>query len=251
MNISWDAEGYRRNFSFVPAYGGAVVDLVGARPGARCLDLGCGSGALTAELAERGLDVVGMDASPEMLDVARREHPDLCFIEGDATCFELAKPVDVVFSNAVLHWIDRADQPRALSCVARALVPGGEFVFEMGGHACGARVHEALAHAFSRRGLAYEVPFFFPTVGEYAPLVEAAGMRVTYATLFDRPTAQVGPDGMANWIRMFVRRPFDGMDSAEAEEIVSEAVAELRPTMLRGGTWFVDYTRLRMRAVRI
>ena len=65
MNISWDAEGYRRNFSFVPAYGGAVVDLVGAGPGARCLDLSCGSGALTAELAERGLDVVGMDASPE------------------------------------------------------------------------------------------------------------------------------------------------------------------------------------------
>ena len=113
MNISWDAEGYRRNFSFVPAYGEAVVDLVGARSGARCLDLGCGGGTLTAELAERGLDVVGMDASPEMLDVARREHPDLCFIEGDATCFELAKPVDVVFSNSVLHWIDRADQSRA------------------------------------------------------------------------------------------------------------------------------------------
>ena len=119
------------------------------------------------------------------------------------------------------------------------------------GGACGARVHEALAHAFARRDLAYEVPFFFPTVGEYAPLVEAAGMRVTYATLFDRPTAQVGPDGMVNWIRMFVRRPFDGMDSAEAGGIVSEAVAELRPTMLRDGTWFVDYTRLRMRAVRI
>lgn len=50
---------------------------------------------------------------------------------------------------------------------------------------------------------------------------------------------------------MFVRRPFDGMDSAEAGGIVSEAVAELRPTMLRDGTWFVDYTRLRMRAVRI
>lgn len=251
MNISWDAEGYRRNFSFVPAYGEAVIDLVSARPGARCLDLGCGGGALTAELAARGLDVVGMDASPEMLDVARREHPDLRFFEGNATSFELAKPVDVVFSNAVLHWIDRADQPRALSCVARALVPGGEFVFEMGGHACGEQVHEALARAFSRRGLGYEVPFFFPTVGEYAPLVEAAGMRVTHAALFDRPTAQAGPDGMASWIRMFVRRPFDGLGAATAKEIVAEAVAELRPCLLQDGTWYVDYTRLRMRAVRV
>ena len=251
MNISWNAQGYEKDFSFVPAYGAAVMDLIDAEPGASYLDLGCGNGTLTAELAARGLDVVGMDASPEMIGLARATHPELRFVLGDATSFRLESPVDVVFSNAMLHWIDAELHPAALACVAAALAPGGQFVFECGGYGCGARIHEALAQAFARHGLSYEMPFYFPTVGEYAPLVEAAGMRVTDAFLFDRPTALKGPDGMADWIRMFVRRPFEGMDPTLEAELVSEAVEALRPEMLRDGTWYADYVRLRMRAVKM
>lgn len=251
MNIGWNAGGYERDFSFVPAYGRDVVGLVDVRPGETCLDLGCGNGTLTAELCERGLDAFGMDASPEMLALARKSHPELRFIEGDATSFTLGRTVDVVFSNAVLHWIDRGRHPEMLSHVAAALRPGGQFVFECGGYGCGARIHAALADSFRRHGLVYEMPFYFPTVGEYAPLVEAAGMRVTDASLFDRPTALKGPDGMADWIHMFVRRPFDGVDEAVAGEIVAEAVEGLRREMLRDGVWHADYVRLRMRAVKI
>lgn len=178
MNISWDATGYEKNFSFVPAFGAAAMDLIDAEDGAHCLDLGCGNGTLTAELAARGLDVVGMDASPEMIELARATHPELRFVLGDATSFSLDAPVDVVFSNSMLHWIDRELHPAALACVAAALAPGGQLVFECGGHGCGARIHAALARTFARHGLDYQMPFFFPTVGEYAPLVEAAGLRV-------------------------------------------------------------------------
>lgn len=252
MNIEWDAKGYDKNFGFVPGYGAAVADLLEAVPGASCLDLGCGNGTLTAELAARGLDVTGMDASPQMLALARANHPDLRFVEGDATSFSLERPVDAVFSNAVLHWIDAKKQSAALAHVAAALVPGGEFVFEMGGHACGARTHKALSGVFAAHGLTYKMPFFFPTVGEYAPLVEAAGLRVTYAALFDRPTALAGPDGMADWIHMFVRRPFEGVEPELAEQIITEAVDTLRedPVLWHDGTWYADYTRLRMRAVK-
>ena len=103
MNVTWDARGYERDFSFVPSYGEGVIDLIDVRPGETCLDLGCGNGALTAALRDRGLDAFGMDASPEMLALARENHPDLRFVEGDATSFTLERPVDVVFSNAVLH----------------------------------------------------------------------------------------------------------------------------------------------------
>ena len=251
MNVSWDAQGYEKNFSFVPSYGEGVIDLIDVRPGETCLDLGCGNGTLTAALRERGLDAFGMDASPEMLALARESHPDLRFVQGDATSFALEAPVDVVFSNAVLHWIDRELHPAALARVAAALRPGGQFVFECGGYGCGARIHAALARAFERRGLAYELPFYFPTVGEYAPLVEAAGLRVTHALLFDRPTQLKGPDGMSDWIRMFVQRPFDGMAPELADALIAEAVDELRPELLQDGVWYADYVRLRMRAVKV
>ena len=251
MNISWDAADYQQNFSFVPEYGKGVVDLISAPAGSSCLDLGCGNGSLTAELAARGYDVCGLDASPDMLELARTTYPDLRFIEADATSFQLPEPVDVVFSNAMLHWVDRARQPELLASVARALKPGGQFVFECGGFGCCARIHEALAHAFVDRGLGYEVPFFFPTIGEYAPLLEAAGLRPDTALLFDRPTRLVGPDGMRDWIHMFVKRPFEGMDAAMTQSIVDQAVDELRPELFHDGAWWADYVRLRMRATRV
>lgn len=250
MNISWDAVGYEKDFSFVPAYGAGVMDLIDARIGATCLDLGCGNGALTAELSARGFEAFGMDASAEMLSLARDRHPELRFIQADATRFSLDEPVDVVFSNAMLHWVDRDKHPAVLACVAAALAPGGQFVFECGGIGCCARIHEALAHAFAARGRGYEVPFWFPAVGEYAPLVEAAGMRVTHAFLFDRPTRLQGEDGMADWIRMFVKRPFEGLETVECDAIIADAVAELRSDLFRDGSWWADYVRLRMRAMR-
>lgn len=251
MNITWDAETYTKDFSFVPDYGRGVLDLIDARPGASCLDLGCGNGALTAELVARGFAVRGADASSAMIELAQQAHPDLRFDVADATDFALDAPVDVVFSNAVLHWIDRDRHPQALACVARALVPGGQLVFECGGFGCCARIHEALAASFSRHGLPYELPFYFPTIGEYAPLLEAAGLRPDMALLFDRPTRLAGPDGMRDWIHMFVKRPFDGLDPQLAEGIVAEAVVSLRPDLYRDGTWYADYVRLRMRARKI
>ena len=246
MNIQWDARGYTDRFSFVHHYGGALLELIGLDGSA--LDLGCGNGALTAELAERGLQVVGLDASRELLEIARANHPELMFRWGDATDFDLPEPVDVVFSNAVLHWIDAEKQPDVLKNVHRALKDGGEFVFEMGGKGNNAKIHGALAEAFARRGLAYRMPFYFPSIGEYVMLLEKAGFRVEYAVLFERPTELCGEDGLADWIRMFVKTPFDGVDGVE--EIVSEAVEALRDELFQDGKWYADYVRLRMKAVK-
>ena len=97
MNIKWDAKGYTDNFSFVHQYGNALLDLIDVQPGMTCLDLGCGNGALTAELSKAGLSVIGLDASPELLKIARAQHPDLQFVQGDAADFSLKEPVDGIF----------------------------------------------------------------------------------------------------------------------------------------------------------
>ena len=66
MNIQWDAEKYTNDFSFVHQYGSSLLDLIDGE-NLSVLDLGCGSGALTKELAERGYDAEGIDASAELL----------------------------------------------------------------------------------------------------------------------------------------------------------------------------------------
>ena len=90
----------------------------------------------------------------------------------------------------------------------------------------------------------------FRTIGQYAPLLENAGFKIEYAALFDRPTPQNGSDGLANWVRMFVKKPFEGMEEALREEIISDAVTRLRNRLYRNGCWIVDYVRIQFRAVR-
>ena len=251
MNITWNAGVYTDHFSFVHRYGEDVLSLLDAAPGSFVVDLGCGNGALTQKLAALGYRVLGIDASSDMLEKARALHPELRFEQGDATQLSLSTPADAIFSNAVFHWIDADRQPQLLANLARNLRPGGELVCEFGGHGCAERVHAALERAFAVRGLTYPRVFYFPTIGEYAPLLEAAGLRVTHAFLFDRPTPQQGPDGLRAWIDMFVRAPFAGMDAALREAIIADAMEQTRGELLRpDGTWIVDYVRIRLRAVK-
>lgn len=247
MNIYWDAEKYKQDFMFVPEYGAAVLDLLDSAPGARVVDLGCGNGALTRQLVDRGYQVLGVDASPEQLALARQAYPDLTFREGNALDFALEQPADAIFSNAVLHWIDADKQQAMLDHIASQIRPDGLFVCEFGGKGCAEHVHAELERRFAAHGLHYRRTFYFPTIGEYAPLLEKAGFRVEYATLFDRPTRQVGPDGLADWIRMFDTAPFADVEPALADTIIAETVDALRPVLYHDDAWYVDYVRIRFK----
>ncbi|MGN0071771.1 MAG: class I SAM-dependent methyltransferase [Atopobiaceae bacterium] len=250
MNIEWDAGTYAKDFSYVSRYGSCVLNLVDFDRVTTAIDLGCGNGALTAEIAEHNVKVIGLDSSPSQIEAARASHPDIEFRLADATDFAVPEPVDLVFSNAVFHWIDRTQQPSMLACVAQALKPGGQFVFEFGGSGNNRLIHKALAEAFEEEGLGYHMPFFFPTIGEYAPLVEAAGFKVTHALLFERPTELRGEDGMRDWIDMFVKVPFEGIDPERAERIKQHAVNSLRPILFKDGRWYADYVRIRMKTLK-
>ena len=110
MNIKWDAAKYTSDFSFVHQYGNSVIDLIDADKKGTVLDLGCGNGALSKSLYDAGYIIKGIDASKELLDIARKDYPDIEFIQADATNFSLQEPVDIVFSNAVFHLIDKERQ---------------------------------------------------------------------------------------------------------------------------------------------
>ena len=248
MNIKWDSENYLKNFSFVGRYGEDVLNLVDTSENVMAIDLGCGNGCLTEKLAEKGFRVLGIDASEDMIKTAKKLHSNIDFVMADAAEFDLHEKADVIFSNAMLHWIDANKQENTMSNISSQLKSNGQFVCEFGGKGNCEAVHSALETAFRKRGLIYPRTFYFPSIGEYTPILEKYGLKVTYAALFNRPTEQNTQQGLENWIRMFIKTPFENMESEQSDEIINEAVFALKERLYKNGKWFVDYVRIRIKA---
>ncbi len=250
----WNPDDYDDEHAFVHEYGESVVDLLDPGPGERILDLGCGTGHLTAEIAGAvGPDgeAVGVDSSPEMVARAREEYPDLRFERADAAAFDPEDLFDAVFSNAALHWMD--DQGAVADRVADALRPGGRFVAELGGRGNVARVVEATLLELHERGYRASSPWYFPTVGEHAGLLEDHGFEVRLARLFDRPTELDGGEaGLRNWLAAFGDSLFADVSEEERAAVVAAVEDRLRPDLFDAdaGTWTADYRRLRFVAVK-
>jgi trans-aconitate methyltransferase len=249
---TWDASLYDARHSFVSAYGEDLVELLAPKADETIVDLGCGTGQLTARIAETGAKVLGLDASPEMIEQARRNHPALTFELADATRFHLPAPCDAVFSNAALHWVKPPEA--AVVRIEAALRPGGRFVAEFGGHG-NVRQIVVAARAAVAAVLGYDPgdvsPWYFPGVGEYAALLERHSLEVRFAALFDRPTPlKEGERGMVHWLRMFGQPCFALLPQPDRERAMADTVERLKGALWRDGRWTADYRRIRVSAVR-
>jgi trans-aconitate methyltransferase len=247
---SWDAHLYDTSHGFVAQYGEDVLSLLRPQAGERVLDLGCGTGHLTRKIAEAGCEVVGLDASAEMIAQAQSAYPELAFVVGDGATFRFDTPFDAIFSNAALHWMLRPAD--VAGCIYRSLKPDGRFVAEMGGATNIAQVLDGLFGALRAHDLpAPDGPlWYFPTTGEYATLLEAQGFRVVYAHHFDRPTALAGDEGMANWFTMFLPKVMESIPEDVRADVIRDAENRLRPRLYRDGVWYADYVRLRVIAIK-
>ncbi|MEM9735503.1 MAG: methyltransferase domain-containing protein, partial [Pseudomonadota bacterium] len=99
---AWSAARYAQNARFVSDLGAPVLDLLAPRPGERILDLGCGDGALTLKIIAAGAEVLGVDASADMVASAKAAGIEAAVMDAHALTFE--RPFDAVFSNAAMHW---------------------------------------------------------------------------------------------------------------------------------------------------
>ena len=86
--MSWDPDKYGKHTRFVSDLGMPVVELLSPVPGERILDLGCGDGVLTQKLVEAGCEVVGVDASAEMIRAALKIGLDVARMDGEALEFD-------------------------------------------------------------------------------------------------------------------------------------------------------------------
>src|SRR2546426_4473659 len=94
LTNKWDTTLYDQQHSFVWRYGADLLELLAPRPGERILDLGAGTGHLTAQIAAAGAEVIGLDAAPSMVEQARNNYPNLEFVQADAVEFEFTEPFD-------------------------------------------------------------------------------------------------------------------------------------------------------------
>lgn len=254
-NEDWSAARYERHARFVSDYGAAVVDWLDPQPGERILDLGCGDGALTAVIAERGAQVRGLDRSPAFVEAARERGIDARV--GDAQAKDWARDwasdetagYDAVFSNAALHWMGRAPQA-VIDGVAQVLVPGGRFVAEFGAHGNVAPVHAALRAECEARGLDADAldPWYFPDDKEYRNQLESAGFSIKRQVMFERPTPL--PGDMGDWLLTLAGPFVNAVPAGEEREAFVAAVRERLVDDLRlpDGRWVVPYVRLRFDA---
>lgn len=247
----WNAALYDQKHAFVFEYGKGLLAVLEPRAGERILDLGCGTGHLAQEIAATGAQVVGIDSSAEMVEQARKAYPDIEFLVADARNFSFPYQFDAVFSNATLHWIPEAE--RVVERVSAALCPGGRFVAEFGGKGNVASIVGALREATAElTDVAVEAGWYFPSIGEYAPLLEKHGLAVQSAVLFDRPTKlEEGEKGMYNWITMFCQDMLRPVPADVRPQVIERIEAILRPKLFRDGNWFGDYRRLRIVAYKL
>jgi trans-aconitate methyltransferase len=155
-----------------------------------------------------------------------------------------------VFSNAALHWM--LDASAVAKNIAQALKSGGRFVAELGGKGNIRHIEHALRAVLPSfyDGRSLPLKTYFPSVGEYAAILEAVGLEVRMAQLFDRPTPLDGEQGMENWLRQFSWYNFEPVPAKQRAEAIQYVVNMLRDSLYRDGRWSADYRRLRIVAVK-
>jgi trans-aconitate methyltransferase len=252
VDNNWDTDLYEDKHAFVWQYGENLLKLLNPKPGESILDLGCGTGQLTEKIAQAGAEVTGIDRASSMIETARQNYPHLRFDVADARDFQVLKPLDAVFSNAVLHWIKEADA--AIASIHQALKPGGRFVAEFGGKGNVQAIVQALYSALEAIAIPAQKlnPWYFPSIAEYTTLLEQQGFDVIYTTLFARPTSLTqGEAGMANWIEMFADAFLAGLSADQQIQIIRTVEKHLLPTLYQEGNWIADYRRIRIVAIKL
>ena len=254
--VDWDGDRYEKVGDLQRTLATRSLDRLTLRGDEDCLDVGCGDGHLTRLLAARVPEgsVLGVDASPRMLEVARRaEVPDGVFVDfelGDAAALRFDTEFDLVVSFNALHWV--TDQVAALSGVARALEPEGRALLQQ--VCAGPRPsleQVAMDVCAEPRWQAafdgFEAPFVHVDPDAYPALAAAAGLDVADLTVADEEWDFGSTEALAAWCAVGFAAWTPRLDPALVGSWVDDVVERYtevagRPGLLRFLQLIVELT---------
>jgi trans-aconitate methyltransferase len=269
----WSAADYASNSTVQQTWARELIAKLKLRGDGRILDVGCGDGKITAEIARaipRGA-AMGVDASPQMIEFAARTFslPNLKFHVLDARQIK-SQPLtpvglgegdgssgfDVVFSNAALHWVD--DHQAFLRGAASVLKPGGRLIVSCGGRGNAHDVFLALRpemrlkrwREFFRK---MEAPYFFHSPDEYKKWLPRFGFKTRKVKLAPKDATYPGAEGFATWLRTtwlpYTQRVPENVREEFIAEVVERYVAKHRVDAK--GLVHVRMVRLEIDAVKV
>jgi len=233
----WDAADYAKNSSQQALWARELIERIPWRGDAHVLDVGCGDGKITVELAQRVPEgrVMGIDVSAEMVRFATErfpaaQYPNVAFRQMDAAQINLPERFDIVFSNAALHWV--RDHRAFLLGAARVMKPGGRMFTSCGGRGNAQAVRQTMLDVIARpRWREFfkderDQTYWFFDHADYEPWLAEAGLTPLRVELVPKDMIHFGAQGLAGWFRTTWLPHTQRVPEAQREEFVSEVVGE-------------------------
>lgn len=231
---NWNAKDYERNSQAQQKWASELIANLNLKGMEDVLDLGCGDGKVTAEIARLvgNGSVVGIDNSRQMIDLAKEKYPEdrhsnLSFQTMDASGLSFEDCFDVVFSNAVLHWVK--DHKPVIECLYKSLRAGGKILLRMGGKGDAEGIISAIndvkaSNQWAQYFTEFEFPYNFVGIDETQMLLKDSGFSINRVELIPKDMTHDGKSGLEGWIRT-TWLPYTERIPKEKREAFIEAVA--------------------------
>ena len=259
-NYKWDAQEYEKHSQGQHRWARELIEKISLEGNENVLDLGCGDGKVTAEISKivsKG-SIIGVDNSAGMIELAKDRHsrykyPNLSFQKMDAGNLIFFDRFDLIFSNAVLHWVK--DQKSVIKGLFKSLKKGGRVLLQMGGKGNAAGIVEVLSELQAEKKWhlyfdGFNFPFYFPETNEYEALLLDCGFKLNRIELIPKIMEHDGIEALRGWIRT-TWLPFTQRIPEEKRErfieIVSKKYIE-RYSYNSGSVIYVQMFRLEVEA---
>ncbi|HEU6446840.1 MAG TPA: methyltransferase domain-containing protein [Verrucomicrobiae bacterium] len=264
--MKWNAADYAANSVVQQSWAREIIAKLNLRGGETLLDVGCGDGKITAEIARHLPEgfAAGADASTEMIAFGKKTFPtkdnaNLEFHVCDAREISPKKfkqKFDILFSNAALHWVD--DHEKFLAGAASVLKPGGRLIVSCGGKGNAQDVFVALRPEmrlkrwweFFRK---MPTPYFFYSPDDYEKWLPRHGFQIVSLKLAPKDATYPGEDGFATWLRTtwipYVQRVPENMREEFIAAVTQRYVA--KHPVDASGKVHVRMVRLEIDAVKV